>query len=100
MTTDIKRARPNAVAIVAASLYSVVLTTGALMLVLAVAAAMKGGSVADLFAEVFPRMRGGVMATEIPGLGYALFVIYIVVASTIAIITRRRFAQRWSRPRG
>lgn len=98
MTNEIKRRRPNTVVnIIAASIYSVVVTTGGLMLVLAVAAGMKGASVADLFAEVFPRFRGGVDATQIPGLGYAIFVIFIVAAAALAVSSRRRFASRWSR---
>ncbi len=83
--------------ILAAAFYGVLVATGALTLVLVAAAAMSGGSVTDLFADVFPRFRGGTNTTRIPGLGYAIFIIYTVVASTIAVVSRRRFAHRWSR---
>jgi hypothetical protein len=98
MTAETEHSHPfQILPIVAAAFYGVLITTGALTLVLVIAAAMSGGSVTDLFAEVFPRFRGGTNTTQIPGLGYAIFIIYTVVASTIAVMSRRRFARRWSR---
>ena len=97
MITETKRPRSmQVVSIFAAAIYGVLVTTGALTLVLVGAAAMSGGSVTDLFAEVFPRFRGGPSATRIPALGYAIFIIYTVVASAIAMMSRRRLSRKWS----
>lgn len=98
MKPEMRRTRPaGVITIFAAALYGVLVTTGALTLVFVIAAAIGGTSVIDLYAETFPRLRGGAPGTRIPVLGYAVFVLYIVVASGIAVISRWRFAQKWSR---
>jgi hypothetical protein len=90
-----RRQAVQAFSIVAAALYGVVLTTGVLTLLFILIAATRGMTAVDLYAQTFPRFRGAGEA-QIPPIGYAIFVLYIMISSGIAIFSRRRFARKWS----
>jgi hypothetical protein len=99
MTVRPEANRPRLIHAVAgtlfAVLYAVLMSTGALTLVLVVTAAMRGGSVTDLFYDVFPRFRGGPQMSHIPAYVYAVFIAYVTLASTIAIERRRSLVKKW-----
>ena len=74
--------------------YGVVVATGVLTIVFAIAAAVRGSSLGDLYVEVFPRFRGGGHVSDIPLLAYAIFFAYVIAAAELAILHRRRLARR------
>lgn len=77
--------------------YAVVVATGTLMMIFVVMAGIRGGSVVDLLYDVFPLFRGGGQAGHLPRAAYAIFVVYVAMASWIAIERRRRLLRKWSR---
>jgi hypothetical protein len=74
--------------------YALVVSTGTLTLVLVILAAAGDLSVVDMAHDVFPRVRSGAPPARMPALGYALFGMYIVGASVIAALMRRRIARK------
>jgi hypothetical protein len=89
----------TATSIVASSMYATVVATGLLTIGLSVTAVIKGTSFVDYYQYVFPQFRGGATAVHIPAFGYVAFIVYIAIAASVAIHTRKRITQAWSRRR-
>ena len=94
MTSETHRAR-SVFVVVFAAIYAVVIATGTLVLVLVVAAAVRGDRLIDLYANAFPHLRGSGGSTPAPLLGYAILFAYVLFASIVATTCRRRLAKRW-----
>ena len=82
----------SVVSTVASAIYAVVLSTGLLTTTLCVIAAFHSTSFVEYYEDVFPRSRGGVWPIHMSAWGYAAYVTYIVVATMIAVQTRKRIA--------
>jgi hypothetical protein len=80
-----------------AAVYSLVIATGLLTLILLTAAALSGRSLGDFYAAAFPTFRGHGPTDDIPLLAYPLFVSYVVFTASVAVSCRRRIAERWRR---
>jgi hypothetical protein len=75
---------------------AVVMATGLLTITLGVIGFVNGTPFVEYYEYIFPRFRGGAAPLPIPLMGYAAFTIYIVVAASIAMLTRRRI-DAWQR---
>jgi len=75
--------------------YAIVLATGVLAIGVAVMAASKGYSLAELYTDTFPTFRGGAEPASMPAVVYLIFFGYVVGTAEIAILYRRRIARRW-----
>jgi len=80
------------VSILASAIYAVVLSTGLLTITLCIVSALHRTSFVEYYEDIFPRYRGGISPIHMPSWGYAAYVAYIVVATTIALQTRKRIA--------
>jgi len=76
--------------------YAVVMSTGLLMIVLSLIAFVNGTSFVEYYQSVFPRFRGGAAQVHIPLFGYVAFVMYIIVAASVAVHARKRI-EAWQR---
>ncbi len=89
--------KPNAVISTAISVAgAVVVATGLLTITLGVIGFVNGTPFVDYYESIFPRFRGGASQAHLPAIGYAAFTLYIVVAASIAMLTRRRI-EAWQR---
>jgi hypothetical protein len=73
---------------------AVVVATGLLTITLGVIGFVNGTPFVDYYEYIFPRFRGGTSQAHVPAIGYAAFTLYIVVAASIAMLTRRRIDAR------
>jgi hypothetical protein len=76
--------------------YAVVVATGLLTISLSFAAWANHTSFAEYYAYVFPRFRGSAADIPIPAFGYITFIVYIAVAASVAMHTRKRFEGAWT----
>jgi predicted permease len=89
--------KPNAVISTGLSVAgAVVMATGLLTITLGVIGFVNGTPFVEYYEYIFPRFRGGAAPLHIPLMGYAAFTMYIVVAASIAMLTRRRI-DAWQR---
>ena len=77
-----------------AAVCSVIFVTGIVAIAFATVAAWHGFTIGDLYAEIFPRLRGRATVPENPHLLYTMLVIYALVTAQLAIYLRRRIIHR------
>ena len=88
-----RKAKKWFIATVVAPLSAIVVVSGVLAIGFAAFAAMKGYTIGDLYAEVFPRFRGE-RVSEVPRAAYVIFFAYVIAATELALILRRRLTNR------
>jgi hypothetical protein len=76
--------------------YAVVVATGVLTISLSLTAWVNHTSFVEYYQYVFPRLRGGTAGVQIPTSGYVAFVMYIGIASSVAVHARKRIQGAWS----
>lgn len=81
------------------AIYAVVVATGLLTISLSFAAWVNDTSFVEYYAYVFPHLRGGTAGVHIPTFGYVTFVVYVTIAASVAVHTRRRFEGAWTHRR-
>lgn len=86
----------SAVFIALSSAYAVVVATGVLTISLSLTAWVNDTSFVEYYQYVFPRFRGGTAGAHIPAFGYVAFVMYIGIAASVAVQTRKRIQGAWS----
>jgi hypothetical protein len=84
-----RKAKTWLIATIVAPISAIVVVSGVLAIGFATYAAMKGYNVGDLYSEIFPRFRGG-QAAELPRAAYVIFFAYVIAATELALILRRR----------
>jgi hypothetical protein len=82
--------RAKWIPVLLSAIHAVLLASGALLLVVAIAARLRHETIADLYTEAFPRFRGRGEKVRIPSLVYVMFISYIVAATELALMSRRR----------
>ncbi|MFL6245939.1 MAG: hypothetical protein ACJ74H_07950 [Thermoanaerobaculia bacterium] len=85
--------------ILLAACYAITLATGLLSIGLTIAAWLNGTNVVEYYQYLFPHFRGAAPHVSVPRSGYAVFGVYIIVAASIAVHTRRRLAHAWLKRR-
>jgi hypothetical protein len=96
---EITRPVMSAVFIVLSAFYATTVATGTLTICLSIIAWVNGTSFVEYYQYVFPRLRGATPGIHIPAFGYVAFMLYIGVATLVAIHTRKRIAGAWSHRR-
>ncbi|HKO01644.1 MAG TPA: hypothetical protein VJ032_08130 [Thermoanaerobaculia bacterium] len=86
--TEIATATITAAA-AAAPMSAIVVVSGVLAIGFATFAAMNGYNIGDLCSAIYPRFRGG-QAAELPRAAYVIFFAYVIAATELALILRRR----------
>ncbi len=86
----------SAVFIVISAFCATAFATGALTICLSVIALANRTNFVEYYQYVFPRMRGVTPGMQIPAFGYVTFVLYIGVATLVAIHARKWIAGVWS----
>lgn len=86
-------------AILLAALIAISMATGLLTIGFTIAARIDGTTVVDYYHDLFPTYRGTPHPVVLSRAAYFVFGAYTVVASLIAVFTRRRLARSWMRKR-
>lgn len=101
MSSDARRVVEDVAIALRATVNGVITATGVLALLVALAAALTGSSVADFYAEAFPTYRGATREAPVTVLSYVVFCAYVLFGSGVAVASRRKISRdvRSTRPK-